>query len=455
MGIKDLKKGARLYFLGIGGVSMSAIATRLSARGYTVAGYDRASSPATDALREKGIDVSFDFDPAVLSAFDAVVYSAAFGSDHPVMKQTAATGIPLISRAEMLGHVAEHHANSVAVAGTHGKSTASGMLGHIFLNASGCDPTVIVGATMRDVNSAYRIGSDENFIYEACEYKDSFLSFFPHASVVLNISLDHTDYFKSMEQLCSSFTRFMNNCDESGYALYNLDCENCIRAADGVTRQKITFSAAGNEKADYRAENITERKGLYEYDLFRGNEFIVHISLSVPGAHNVSDSLAAAAVCDISGISPQDIASGIKSFYGVGRRFERVGEANGAAVYDDYAHHPDEIKATLAAARQLAGAAGRVICVFQPHNYSRLHDLYAEFTKAFADADKLYLCPLYAARGTCGSDVSSETLARDTGGIYCDSFEKAKKAVMSSAHSGDIVMIMGAGDIYRLSESFM
>lgn len=453
MGINDLKKGARLYFLGIGGVSMSAIALILSARGYTVAGYDRASSPATDALIEKGINVSFDFDPSVLSSFDAVVYSAAFGSEHPVMKQTVAAGIPLISRAEMLGHVAEHHANSIAVAGTHGKSTTSGLLGHIFINAAGCDPTVIVGATMRDVNSTYRIGSDENFIYEACEYKDSFLSFFPHASVVLNISLDHTDYFRSMEQMRRSFTRFMNNCDEDGYALYNLDCENCIRAAEGVTKRKVTFSAEGSENADYRAVNIKSEKGLYEYDVYRGSEFLVHLSLSVPGVHNVADSLAAAAVCDMSGISPHDIAEGVKSFYGVGRRFERVGEANGAIVYDDYAHHPDEIKATLSAAKQLAGD-NRVICVFQPHNYSRLHDLYPEFTKAFTDADELYLCPLYAARGTCGTEVSSETLARDAGGTYCDSFKKAKAYVMSSARKGDIVIIMGAGDIYKLSESF-
>ncbi|MBR0231576.1 MAG: UDP-N-acetylmuramate--L-alanine ligase [Clostridia bacterium] len=452
--ITKLQPGTKLYFLGIGGISMSALALILNSRGFVIRGYDRAQSEVTDGLEEHGVNVDFAFDGTEAGGCGAIVYSAAFGETHPVLVAARKTGIPMYSRAELLGGIAYAYKNSVAVAGTHGKSTTSGMLGHIFLNAAGCDPTVIVGAVMRDVGSTYRLGGDGNFIFEACEYRDSFLSFFPRVAVVLNVALDHTDYFKDIGQMRDSFTRFMNNAGRDGYAVYNLDCENSRIAAKDVAAHKITFSAGGDESADYYAKNVKETEGRSEFDVYRRGEYLYTLKPGAPGRHNVANSLAAAAVCDISGISAQDTVNGIAGFTGVGRRFEYLGGFRGARVYDDYAHHPDEIKATLATAREIAGEH-KVFCVFQPHNYSRLRDLYGDFITAFGDADKLILCPLYAAREKSDGAVSSETLAALIDGAeYYTDYGEITARLEKLVSADDIVIIMGAGDISKYAERF-
>lgn len=452
LNINELPIESNIYFIGIGGISMSAIAMILTGKGYKLSGYDRTKSDVTEKLEKAGITVYYDFDPHQLDNVSHAVYSAAFGFDHPIMREAKARGIKLFSRAEILGSLASLFKNSVAVAGTHGKSTTSGMLAHIFLNSAGCDPTAVVGAVMRDVGSTYRIGSDENFLFEACEYKDSFLSFYPHIATVLNIALDHTDYFASIEQMRASFTHYMNNAGKDGFAVYNLDCPNCVLAAKGVIPKCITFSASGNTNADFFAANIVMNGGFASFDIFRHGAFWLSVKLSAPGEHNVSNALAASAVCDLCGIPKEDIVKGIVSFAGVGRRFEYKGSFFGADVYDDYAHHPDEIRATLAAAKSVA--KGRVVCVFQPHNYSRLRDLYEDFTKAFNDADLLILCPLYAAREACGTEVSSEMLAHDIkNAVYIESFDGIKDYLKTVLRDGDLLMIMGAGDIAKLANS--
>lgn len=452
MNINELKLDSNLYFLGIGGISMSAIAMILAGKGYNVYGYDRTLGDVTDKLEKNGIKVYSEFDVSQLSNCGAVIYSAAFGPDHPIMKEVLKSGKLIYSRAEVLGALANLYKNSIAIAGTHGKSTTSGMLGHILLNAVGCDPTVVVGAVMRDVGSTYRIGSDENFIFEACEYKDSFLSFFPRIAVVLNISLDHTDYFNGIEHMRDSFTQFMNNGGRDGYAIYNLDCENCILAAKNHIGKNITFSASGNEKADYYAKNICINCGYATFDAYKNNEFFISVKLSAPGEHNISNALAAIASCDLCGITKDDIVKGLVSYAGVGRRFEYKGSFCGADVYDDYAHHPDEIKVTLAAAKDIS--KGRVITVFQPHNYSRLRDLFQEFITAFDNTDLLILCPLYAAREACGTDVSSELLAKNiSGALYFETFDEIKEFLKKELKQGDLLMIMGAGDIAKLANS--
>ena len=452
MNIYDLKADSRLYFLGIGGISMSAIAMILSEKGFTVSGYDRAPSEVTAKLEKNGITVYYDFDVTQLNDYDIVIYSAAFGADHPIMIQTVATGITLYSRAEILGALAKLYKNSVAVAGTHGKSTTSGMLGHVFLNAVGCDPTVVVGAVMRDVGSTYRIGKDDNFIFEACEYKDSFLSFFPKIAVMLNVSLDHTDYFSGIEHMRSSFAQYLSNTGADGYAVYNYDCENCILSAQNYKGTHITFSANGNPDAKYIAKNVIFNCGFASFDVYKDGSFYLSLKLSAPGEHNISNALAAIAVSDLCGISKEDIVKGIVSFAGVGRRFEYKGSFCGADVYDDYAHHPDEIKVTLSAAKGIAN--GRVVCVFQPHNYSRLRDLFDDFTKSFDDADLLILCPLYAAREACGNEVSSELLAKKiNGALYIETFDEVKKYLADNLNAGDLLLIMGAGDIAKLANS--
>lgn len=452
MKISDLTLDSGLYFLGIGGISMSAIAMILAEKGYTISGYDRTLGEVTDKLTKCGISVYDEFDQKQLDNCGAVIYSAAFGEDHPIMKEVLKSGKPLYSRADVLGALAMLYTNSIAVAGTHGKSTTSGMLGHILLNSVGCDPTVVVGAVMRDVGSTYRIGHDENFVFEACEYKDSFLSFFPKIAVVLNISLDHTDYFTGIEHMRDSFTQYMNNSGSDGYAVYNLDCENCILASKNYIGNKITFSAEGNENANYYAKNVKIINGFASFDLYKSGEFFVSLKLSAPGEHNVSNALAAVAACDLIGISKEDIVKGIVSYAGVGRRFEYKGSYCGADVYDDYAHHPDEIKVTLSAAKGIA--TGRVICVFQPHNYSRLRDLFEEFQYSFDDADMLILCPLYAAREACGDEVSSKLLAEKISGAkYFETFDEIKAFLKDVLNDGDLLLIMGAGDIAKLANS--
>ncbi len=431
---------------------MSAIAMILSGKGFNVSGYDRTLGDVTDKLEKNGIKVYSDFDASHLDHCDAIIYSAAFGPDHEIMKSAVESGKTLYSRAEILGALANLYKNSVAIAGTHGKSTTSGMLGHILLNAVGCDPTVVVGAVMRDVGSTYRIGTDENFVFEACEYKDSFLSFFPKVAVVLNISLDHTDYFSGIEHMRNSFTKFMNNGGEDGYAIYNLDCENCVLAAEDHIGKNITFSAKGNEEADYYAHKICINCGFASFDVYKNGKFYISVKLSAPGEHNISNALAAIAACDLCGIAKEDIVKGLVSYAGVGRRFEYKGSFCGADVYDDYAHHPDEIKVTLAAAKDIS--AGRVVTVFQPHNYSRLKDLFEDFKTSFNDTDILILAPLYAARDKCGTEVSSKLLAEQIhGAIYLETFDEIKNYLKSELKQGDLLMIMGAGDITKLANS--
>ncbi len=431
---------------------MSAIAMILSGKGYKVSGYDRSLGDVTNKLEKNGIKVYDDFDASQINDCDAIIYSAAFGPDHEIMKEIVESGKPLYSRAEILGALANLYKNSIAIAGTHGKSTTSGMLGHVLLNAIGCDPTVVVGAVMRDVGSTYRIGTDDNFVFEACEYKDSFLSFFPKVAVVLNISLDHTDYFTGIEHMRRSFAQFMNNSGKDGYSIYNLDCENCVLAAKEYCGKHITFSAKGDNKADYYAENICNNCGFASFDVYKNGKFYLSVKLSAPGEHNISNALAVIASCDICGISKEDIVKGLVSYGGVGRRFEYKGSFCGADVYDDYAHHPDEIKVTLATAKDIAKE--RVITVFQPHNYSRLHDLFDEFVTAFDDTDLLILCPLYAARDSVGTEVSSELLSqRINGAMYFETFEEIKNFLKNELKNGDLLMIMGAGDITKLANS--
>ncbi len=452
MKINELKLDSGLYFLGIGGISMSAIAMILAEKGYRISGYDRSLGDVTDKLVANGIKVYDTFEQSQLENCGAIIYSAAFGNDHPIMQEVLKANKPLYSRAEVLGALANLYTNSVAVAGTHGKSTTSGMLGHVLLNAVGCDPTVVVGAVMRDVGSTYRIGKDDNFVFEACEYKDSFLSFFPKIAVVLNIKLDHTDYFTGIEHMRDSFTKYMNNSGKDGYAVYNLDCENCVLAAEGYVGKHITFSANGSKKANYYADNVSLAGGFATFDVYRNGEFFLSLRLSAPGEHNVANSLAVVAVCDLIGISKEDIVKGLYSYAGVGRRFEYKGSFCGAEVYDDYAHHPDEIKVTLSAAKAIA--RGRVIAVFQPHNYSRLRDLFDEFKTAFSDADQLILCPLYAAREACGTEVSSEKLSKEIkDSKYFGTFNEIKEYLKTELKAGDLLMIMGAGDIAKLANS--
>lgn len=451
-GIDELRRHRCVYLIGIGGISMSALALILAEKGFEVRGYDRTESEILETMRRAGIRIWLTDDPAAFENVDLVCYTAAVGSEHPQMRLAAASGARIVSRAELLGCLASSYSRSVAVAGTHGKSTTTGMLAHLLLQAPGYDPTVAVGAVLPELGAAYRIGKDENFLFEACEYKDSFLSFYPKVAVALNIQLDHTDYFHSLDQMVASFSQFFRNAGKDGWGIYNLDCENCRRASEGIEGKALTFSAEGNAKADYAARNIDLSEGFARFDVFFRGQFLLHAVLGVPGLHNVSNALAAVAAASLCGLTPEQIVSGLSTYRGVSRRFEFLCEWNGARLYDDYAHHPEEIRATLATARAMT--KGRVVCVFQPHNYSRLRDLFEEFCTAFDDADVLVLTKLYAAREAAGSEVSAALLAERTGAVYLDEKERIPDYLEQILAPGDTVLLVGAGDIGLVTEKF-
>ncbi len=441
----DIDKYQSFYFVGIGGISMSSLALILKRSGKTVKGYDRRRTDATKSLENEGINVFYEFDKNNSDGCEIAVYTAAVDESHPEMQFVAEKGLTIISRAELLGAIAKSYPNSIAVAGTHGKSTTCGILSQIFLSLNGADPTILIGAKLPSIASTFRTGHDGNFVFEACEYKDSFLQFYPTVSVILNVELDHTDYFASIEQMDKSFKRFMDNTAPDGCVIVNKDSEHAMLCAASHTGKLYTYSVK-DPSADFYAKDIHFVDGLPGYTLvFKGREVFV-AELSIPGVHNISNSLAAVAAAFMSKVPDDAIIKGLKDFRGVGRRFEYKGDINGAKVYDDYAHHPDEIIATLAAAKKLC--SGRLISVFQPHTYSRTKDLLAGFKSAFSDADIKIFAEIFPAREENIYGISSAHIAEGMEKAICiDSFEGIAKHIKDIAKEGDIVIFMGAGDI--------
>lgn len=455
MNIRDISDKSHIYFVGIGGISMSSLAEILHKKGYTVSGYDCCCSAVTERLKSIGIPVYHETKAENFDGVTAAVVTAAVHDDNPEIIELHKRNIPCFSRAELLGALGSKYANSIAVAGTHGKSTTTGMLSDIFTCAKNADPTVLVGAVVPELGSTFRLGSDENFIYEACEYTDSFLSFYPHIAAVLNLELDHTDYFADIEALENSFSKFINNAGKDGIAVINYDSQNSMKAAKSCLPKIITYSPSGNDKADYYVTDLTFEHGFARYTVMHNNSKLADISLSVPGSHNVADSLCAVVCADLSGIEHTSIAEGLKMFKGVSRRFELKGTLNGAPVFDDYAHHPDEIKATLAAAKMMEYE--RIITVFQPHTYSRLYDLFNDFTLAFGNSDITVFAEIFSAsreenvHGISSADLSHEV----KGSLYFPTFAEIEDYLRKEVREGDMVIIMGAGDITKISKDLI
>ena len=440
----DLQKYKNVYFIGIGGSSMSSLAMILKRRGCVVRGYDRAHTRETEMLQNSGIPVYDTTDASHFDGTELIVYTVAFAPDHPEMVLAAQRGVPVIPRARLLEAIAADYPKSIGVAGTHGKSTTSGMTAQIFLSEEHADPTVLIGAALPAIGAAYRIGSDGNFIFEACEYKDSFLSFYPRIAVVLNVRLDHTDYFASLEQLKGSFRQFMNNAGDSGIALVNADAPDAVEAARDVLPQVRYFSVK-DPAADYFAGSITYDGGFASFDIYAFGTLLCRASLSVIGSFNVSNALAAAASAHLSGVSAKAIARGLSEFRGVARRFEYLGELNGARVFTDYAHHPDELKATLAAAKAAAG--GRLVTLFQPHTFSRLHDLFDDFAASFGDSSLPLFTDVFSAREVNTSGVHAGLLADAAGGVYLPTLEESARYLEANVRPGDTVLLIGAGNV--------
>lgn len=430
--------------LGIGGVSMSSIALLLLDMGYRVTGYDERRGPYTDLVEKQGIEVVYGEEIPALDNVGLVVYTAAIKEDNPIIVLAKKKNIPCVVRAPFLGELMKCYGKRIGVCGTHGKSTTSGMISQIFMSAD-ADPTVVIGADLPSIGSGLKIGGKESFVFEACEYKDSFLSFFPTISVVLNVELDHTDYFVSLDHMKESYTKFMKISDLSVVCLDNKNAVDCAHKYGGET----FFYSVNDKSADAYADNIVVNRGFAEFDAFIKGTLFAHIKLKVPGAFQVSNALAALSAAYLSGISPDGIRKGLEEFRGVGRRFQYRGECNGAVIYDDYAHHPDEIRATLATAKSMERS--RVLVVYQPHTYTRTHDLFDAFTKAFDDCDEVVFADIYAAREKNECGISSKNLADAIAhGKYVGDFDDIVAYLKGVLKKDDLLIIMGAGDIINL-----
>ncbi|HAZ19944.1 MAG TPA: UDP-N-acetylmuramate--L-alanine ligase [Clostridiales bacterium] len=438
------------FFVGIGGISMSALALIMLEKGFEVRGYDRDSdTPLVNQLKKAGIPICHSYYDGVFDGVTRVVYTAAIQDSDIMLSAPRTMGLFTMERSEFLGQLMKTEGNPIGIAGTHGKSSTTGMISSIFLEARR-DPTVLVGAEMPSLGGCYHIGKGKDFIFEACEYKDSFLDFFPGVAVVLNIALDHVDYFGTIENIIASFRKYIFIAHT---AILNYDCENCHKAAEGYENTLIWFSESGNENADYYAGNMRLDNGCAVFDAYFKGQYLGVLHLGVVGAFHIGNALAALATAHSQGIDFVFIQKGLASFTGVKRRFERKGYYHGALVVEDYAHHPDEIRATVSAA--LSIHKNHVIAIFQPHTYTRTAKLFNAFTKAFQGCHKVLFADIYSAREK-PNGVTSQMLAQQTeNGLYCPDDESIVNALDELVQKGDILLVLGAGNINRIIPKIM
>ncbi len=436
-----------IHLVGIGGVSMSALAELLLHLGVHVTGSDRTQSAVTDKLTGLGAAITYAHLPENVQGADLVIRTAAVHDDNPEIVQARASGIPVIERAQAWGSLMPAYRQAVCISGTHGKTTTTSMMTLVGIQA-GIDPTVMVGSHLPAIGGTLRIGAHDCFIAESCEYTNSFLSFHPTVAVVLNVDADHLDFFRDIDDIIHSFHRFCELVPETGALVVNRDSANAMRAIAGIDRTCITFGST--PEADVYPAHVTDRHGYYSFDVMCGGTLFTHVDLSVPGRHNMLNALAVCAVCEFLGLDGAAAAAGLSQFTGSSRRFQLTGRmANGATVVDDYAHHPTEMAATLNTAREMNYE--RILCVFQPHTYSRTKALLPEFIEALKLCDKAILADIYAAREKNTFGVSSKDIADALdGGEYYDSFEKIEARLREIAQPGDLVLTMGAGNVFEI-----
>ena len=434
----------RVHFIGIGGSGMCSLAEILHAMGYEVSGSDDLESDNVARLRSLGISVSLPLAARNIRDPEAVVYTVAVSDTHPEMQAAKALGVPVIERAALLGMLTRHYPRSLAVAGTHGKTTTTSMVSQILLEAA-LDPTLVIGGRLPLIEANGRAGRSDILVCEACEFKDHFLQMAPAVSVILNIDADHLEYFGSLENIIRSFRRFSEQT--GSILLVNGDDANTLRAVDGLEGKTIVRFGLAPEN-EWAALNITEGGPYGRYDLYHSGTFVAHIALSVPGRHNIANSVAAAAAASLLGASPAQIAAGLLHFGGAGRRFETVGTVRGVTIIDDYAHHPTEIAATLEAAKSLPHR--RVWAVFQPFTFSRTARHLDAFADALSAADEAVVSDIMGSREVNTWNVSSSQITdRLPGSHYIPDFEVISRFVSEHVQEGDLVVTMGGGNIYQ------
>lgn len=440
--------GRRVHLAGIGGVSMNPLAEVLHQMGLAVQGSDQSESPAVERLRHMGVHVSIGHDAGNIRGAEFLIRTAAIHDDNPEIAAAHAAGLPVFERAEAWGAIMQRYENAICIAGTHGKTTTTAMTTHIFMAAQ-ADPTVMIGGTLSMLHSGYRVGRGDTIILESCEYCNSFLHFFPTVAVVLNVEEDHLDFFTGgLPEIKQSFRKFAELVPPDGRIVANADAPGAMDALQGLP----LFTFGRSETADCRAENLTWEYGRPEFDVVVDGKLYTHLALHVAGEHNLSNALAAASAAYVLGIPGRAVKLGLEGFFGAGRRFECKGQCKGAKIYDDYAHHPAEIRALLEMTRSLG--YDRVICAFQPHTYSRTKALFADFVRELKKADLAVLTDIFAAREKNTAGVSSRDLAAEIpGALYCPSLREAEQCLMDLARPGDLILTVGAGDIYTVGEA--
>lgn len=450
--IKD--KNKKIHFIGIGGISMSGLAAILLKNGYRVSGSDMKESEITNRLKDKGAEIFLGHSAKNIYDVNLVVYTAAVANDNPELVFAKENKIPLMDRAEFLGLVMQGHKYNVAISGTHGKTTSTSMLSHIALSAN-LDPTILVGADLDVIDGNFRTGESEYFITEACEYKASFLKFFPYIGVILNIDADHLDYYRDIDHIEATFKEFVSLIPKDGYAIGNGDDFRVVRVLREAQCNTLTF---GLENGDIIAKNIVFNGRGSSFDVFYNGEEFGTVHLQVPGNHNILNALSTIATAIILHIEKKFIIEGLENFKGAHKRFEIKGVKNEVTVIDDYAHHPTEIKATLKASKEYPH--NNILCIFQPHTYSRTLALLNDFAESFDNVDELILMDIYAAREQDNGEVNSTMLGdkirqRGVKCINVHSHEEALDYVKNKVSKGDLLLTVGAGDVVKVGEMFL
>lgn len=432
---------------------MSALAVICHERGHKVSGSDIHFSETIKKLTDLGIQVNIGHTKTDFSGIDLVVYNAAIASDNPELKAAKAQNVPCVKRAQLLGSIMSEYPFGIAVSGMHGKTTTTAMIAQILYKY---DPTVHLGGEFDLIGGNFRIGKSVYFVTEACEYKRNFLYLKPYISVILNIDEDHTDYYKDIEDIQDAFCEFAANTKRNGVIVVNGEDERAVKCAALTTRRYVTYGIG--DQFDYNAQNLkADENGYYSFDICKRDLKLCRVKLKVPGRHNVYNALAAAAAANIFNISPRRISSSLSAFAGVDRRYQFLGEYNSAKIIADYAHHPHELDAAIAAAK---AQSGNVITVFQPHTYSRTQSLWEDFKKSLSKSDKLILLPVYAAREPMDPNVTSLKMSQELTKegketLHFDDFKSCADYLKQILKQGDLLLIAGAGDVIELKDYFI
>ncbi len=453
----DFNKPQHIHFIGIGGISMSGLAEILLGAGFTVSGSDAKASDLTAHLERAGAKVFYGQCADNISAdYDCVVYTAAIRADNPEYARCVELGLEMLTRAELLGQIMKNYKTAIAVSGTHGKTTTTSMISSVLL-AANTDPTISVGGILDAIGGNIRVGRSETFITEACEYTNSFLSFYPTMSIILNIEEDHMDFFKDLDDILNSFRLFAQKLPEDGVLIINKEIKNYEKVTEGLTCEVITYGM--DDTCDYYPVNISYNdQACGQFDVMYHGECLGHVVLNVTGEHNVSNALSAIAAARYLHIPMDRILIGLSNFNGTKRRFQYKGLLNGVTIIDDYAHHPTEIRATLESAKNYPHR--EIWCVFQPHTYTRTKAFFHEFAESLSLADHVVMADIFPARETDTLGMSSELLKKEIEALgadayYFPSFTEIEEFLKSHCVHGDLLITMGAGDVVNIGENLL